>query len=51
MILTCGVVVSSLDPLAYAVAVFSLLVLTALASYAPARRAAKTDPVLALRAD
>jgi putative ABC transport system permease protein len=42
---------SALDPLAYAFAVLALLVLTALASYVPARRAAKTDPLLALRAD
>jgi putative ABC transport system permease protein len=43
--------VSTLDPVAYGIAVVALLVLTVLASYVPARRAAKVDPLLALRAE
>ena len=43
--------ISAVDPFAYVLAVLALLVLTVVASYAPARRAARIDPLLALRAD
>jgi ABC-type antimicrobial peptide transport system permease subunit len=43
--------ISSMDPLSYAIAATSLFALTLLASYLPARRAARVDPLVALRAD
>jgi predicted permease len=43
--------ISRLDPIAFAVAPLVLLVVTALASYVPARRAARMNPVSALRND
>jgi len=43
--------ISRLDPAAFAVAPLVLLVVTALASYLPARRAARLNPVTALRND
>ena len=43
--------VSPLDPLTYAATSASLLLAAALASYLPARRATKIDPVEALRAE
>jgi ABC-type antimicrobial peptide transport system permease subunit len=43
--------ISAVDPFAYVLAVLALFVLTMGASYAPARRAARIDPLLALRAD
>ena len=43
--------VSRLDPAAFAIAPLVLLAVTALASYLPARRAARLNPVTALRND
>jgi ABC-type antimicrobial peptide transport system permease subunit len=43
--------VSRLDPAAFVIAPLVLLVVTALASYLPARRAARLNPVTALRND
>ena len=43
--------VSINDPLPYAAVVALMLVAAALAAYLPARRAARVDPTLALRAD
>jgi ABC-type antimicrobial peptide transport system permease subunit len=43
--------VSPSDPLTYAEMSASLIVAAALASYLPARKAAKVDPVEALRAE
>jgi predicted permease len=43
--------VSSLDPLVYAIVTVILLVSVTLACYAPARRAARVDPMVALRAE
>jgi putative ABC transport system permease protein len=43
--------VKPVDPVTYAVACVALFALTLLASYVPARRAARVDPLLALRAD
>jgi ABC-type lipoprotein release transport system permease subunit len=43
--------VSSLDPLAYGAALAATIAAAALASYLPARRAAKIDPMKTLRAD
>jgi ABC-type antimicrobial peptide transport system permease subunit len=43
--------VSSLDPLAYVAALTVTIAAAALASYLPARRAAKVDPMHTLRAD
>ncbi|HEX6316835.1 MAG TPA: ABC transporter permease, partial [Gemmatimonadaceae bacterium] len=42
---------SPLDPLVYAGALLVILVTAALASWIPARRAARVDPILALRQD
>jgi ABC-type antimicrobial peptide transport system permease subunit len=39
------------DPLAIAAALAALLAATAVASYAPARRASRIDPMTALRCD
>ena len=56
-LLTTGVVasqlygISRLDPIAFAVAPLILLAVTALASYIPARRAGRMNPVTALRND
>jgi putative ABC transport system permease protein len=41
--------VSSTDPLTYAAIVGALLVVSLLASYGPARRATRVDPLIALR--
>jgi predicted permease len=43
--------ISSLDPLAYVAALAATIAAAALASYLPARRAAKIDPMNTLRAD
>jgi ABC-type antimicrobial peptide transport system permease subunit len=43
--------VTALDPLTYGVFSSLLLIVAALASYIPARRAARLDPVLVLRAE
>jgi putative ABC transport system permease protein len=43
--------VAPIDPISYGVAGALLFALTLLASYIPARRAARVDPLLALRAD
>ncbi|HKW47388.1 MAG TPA: ABC transporter permease [Gemmatimonadaceae bacterium] len=43
--------VSALDPLTFAVVLFLLLAVAALASYVPARRAARVDPLIAMRGD
>ncbi len=43
--------VGALDPLTYAVAAFGLGSIALLASYLPARRAARVDPVIALRGE
>jgi putative ABC transport system permease protein len=43
--------VSPSDPVTYAMAAGLLLVIAALASYLPARRAARIDPALSLRAE
>ena len=42
---------SSLDPAAFAGAVFMLLLASGVASWIPARRAARVDPIIALRAE
>jgi ABC-type lipoprotein release transport system permease subunit len=41
--------VSPADPLAYGVAALTLLLISLLASWLPARRAARVDPMRALR--
>jgi putative ABC transport system permease protein len=43
--------VSPIDPSVIGVTVAAVLLVTALASYMPARRALKVDPMVALRAD
>jgi ABC-type lipoprotein release transport system permease subunit len=43
--------ISPLDPLAYVTALAATIAAAALASYVPARRAAKIDPMNTLRAD
>jgi putative ABC transport system permease protein len=43
--------VSPRDPLVYAVVVITMLAVAAAASFAPARRAARVDPNVALRSD
>ena len=43
--------VSPIDPAVMALTVVAVLVVTALASYVPARRALRVDPMVALRAD
>ena len=43
--------VSPLDPAVMAMTCAAVLVVTALASYVPARRALRLDPMVALRAD
>ena len=43
--------VSAVDPLTFAAAIVLLLVVTGVAAYLPARRAANVDPVEALRAE
>jgi ABC-type antimicrobial peptide transport system permease subunit len=43
--------VTAVDPFTYVLAVTGLFVLTLVASYLPARRAARVDPVIALRTE
>lgn len=43
--------ISPMDPLTYAVAAVALLVAAAVASYLPARRVTRVDPIVALRAE
>ena len=43
--------VSSTDPATFAAVSFLLLAVAAIASWAPARRAARVDPMLSLRAE
>ena len=43
--------VTAADPMTFSLAVATLLIVALLASYLPARRAARTDPVVALRLD
>jgi putative ABC transport system permease protein len=43
--------VSALDPLTFAVVLVVLVVVATLASYVPARRAARVDPLIAMRGD
>ncbi len=43
--------VSALDPVTFVVVPVGLLLVTLLASYVPARRAARIDPMAALRAE
>jgi ABC-type antimicrobial peptide transport system permease subunit len=40
---------SSSDPITIAIALTAIVLVTVIAGYVPARRAAKTDPLLALR--
>jgi ABC-type lipoprotein release transport system permease subunit len=41
--------ISPLDPLTYVAMPFVLLIAAALASYMPARRASRVDPLIAIR--
>jgi ABC-type lipoprotein release transport system permease subunit len=43
--------VSPIDPLVFAVIPLGLAAATLVATYLPARRAARTDPLMALRSD
>ena len=43
--------VSALDPIAFAVAAFSMVLVAVFAALIPASRASRVDPVTALRSD
>jgi putative ABC transport system permease protein len=43
--------VSTTDPLTFAAVAAALVIVALLASYVPSRRAARVDPMTALRAD
>jgi ABC-type antimicrobial peptide transport system permease subunit len=43
--------ITPLDPRTFALSAFGMLVVAAAASYLPARRASRVDPIVALRAE